>query len=342
MTGITRERASQVAADFLGGESRYLGTYYKTYAATDAQGREWKFTFDGSIDPQKREHGEKVDADATYKTEMVSPICTYEDIPTIQELVRQLRHKGAFSNNSCGIHIHVEAAAFNARTLRNLVNIFYSKEDLLFSALQVRESRWGYCKPMDEGFLQELNRKRPQTMRAFQKIWYGGEDGSNTHYHDSRYHALNLHSVFSHGTVEFRLFNSTVEHAGKIKADIQLCLAICAQALNQRAASHTKTQTTNPAYTFRTWLLRMGMIGDEFATARKHLLENLEGNLAWRDPAQAERQRERMRQAALERLPQPEEYSQEPQDAFAHGTEDEQATTQEDDQDEDQEFTMQM
>ena len=108
MTGITRERASQVAADFLGGESRYLGTYYKTYAATDAQGREWKFTFDGSIDPQKREHGEKVDADATYKTEMVSPICTYEDIPTIQELVRQLRHKGAFSNNSCGIHIHVD------------------------------------------------------------------------------------------------------------------------------------------------------------------------------------------------------------------------------------------
>ena len=95
MTGITRERASQVAADFLGGESRYLGTYYKNYAATDAQGREWKFTFDGSIDPQKREHGEKVAADATYKTEMVSPICTYEDIPTIQELVRQLRHKGA-------------------------------------------------------------------------------------------------------------------------------------------------------------------------------------------------------------------------------------------------------
>ena len=132
-------------------------------------------------------------------------------------------------------------------------------------------------------------------MKAFQKIWYGGEDGSNTHYHDSRYYALNLHSVFSHGTVEFRLFNSTVEHAGKIKADIQLCLAVCAQALNQRAASHTKTQTTNPAYTFRTWLLRLGMIGDEFATARKHLLENLEGNLAWRDPAQAERQRERMR-----------------------------------------------
>lgn len=305
MTGITRERASQVAASFLGGESRYLGTYYKTFTATDSQGREWKFTFDGSIVPQKRSRGEIVSADAEYKTELVSPICTYEDIPTIQELVRQLRHKGAFSNTSCGIHIHVEAADFNARTLRNLVNIFYSKEDLLFSALQVQESRWGYCKPTDECFLRELNRKRPQTMEAFQKIWYGGQDGSLEHYHVSRYHALNLHSVFSKGTVEFRLFNSTVEHAGKIKADIQLCLAICAQALNQRAASHTKTQTTNPAYTFRTWLLRMGMIGDEFSTARKHLLENLEGNLAWRDPAQLQKQRERMRQAALERPPQP-------------------------------------
>ena len=73
MTGITREKASQVAADFLGGESRYLGTYYKTYAATDAQGREWKFTFDGSILAEKKEHGERVSTDATYKTEMVAP-----------------------------------------------------------------------------------------------------------------------------------------------------------------------------------------------------------------------------------------------------------------------------
>ena len=334
MTGITRERASQVAACFLGGESWYFGTYYETYVATDTQGREWKFTFDGSILPEKKKNGRRVTADKPYKTEMVSPICTYEDIPTIQELVRQLRYNGAFSNSSTGIHIHVEVAPFDARTLRNLANIFYSKEDLLFSALQVRESRWGYCKPMDERFIRELNRKRPQTMRAFQKIWYGGEDGSNTHYHDSRYHALNLHSVFSKGTVEFRLFNSTVEHAGKIKADIQLCLAMCAQALNQRAASHTKTQTSNPAYTFRTWLLRMGMIGDEFATARKHLLENLEGNLAWRDPAQAQRQRERRRQAALERLPQPQEYPQVvPDDLPAEPDED---------QDDDQGFTMQM
>lgn len=93
--------------------------------------------------------------------------------------------------------------------------------------------------------------------------------------------------------IEFRLFNSTVEHAGKIKAYIQLCLAISAQALNQQSASRIKTVSTNEKYTFRTWLLRMGMIGSEFATARKHLLEHLDGDIAWRDPAQAQRHGER-------------------------------------------------
>jgi len=38
------------------------------------------------------------------------------------------------------------------------------------------------------------------------------------------------------------------------------------------------------------------MIGDEFKTARKHLLDHLEGNIAWKDPAQAVRQKERLRQ----------------------------------------------
>ena len=56
--------------------------------------------------------------------------------------------------------------------------------------------------------------------------------------------------------------------------------------------------------------------------------------MAWRDPAQAERQRERMRQAALERLPQPEELSQ-PAHDDTHADLDEE-------QDEDQGFTMQM
>ena len=122
-------------------------------------------------------------------------------------------------------------------------------------------------------------------------IWYNGASRQRDHYDDSRYHCLNLHSVFQKGTVEFRLFNGTT-HAGKIKAYIQLCLAIGAQALNQTSASRRKTQTTNEKYTFRTWLLRLGLNGDEFKTARLHLLKHLDGCIAWKDPAQAEAQKE--------------------------------------------------
>lgn len=295
MTGVTRERAARVAAEYFGTRSRYVGTYYDTYAAIDRQGRQWKFMSDSSIDPQKKVNGKRVDAGLEYRTEMVSPICTYEDIVPIQELVRKLKENGAITNQSCGIHVHINAEPYDARSLRNITNIMASKEDLIYKALDVSVDRkYGYCRPVEERFLESLNQKKPKTMAEVERIWYNGPSRRDEHYHDSRYHCLNLHSVFQKGTVEFRLFNGTL-HAGKIKAYIQFCLAVSAQALNQSCASRRKTQTTNEKYTFRTWLLRLGLNGDEFATARKHLLANLPGCIAWRDPAQAEAQKERLR-----------------------------------------------
>ena len=44
-----------------------------------------------------------------------------------------------------------------------------------------------------------------------------------------------------------------------------------------------KTEITeNPAFTFRTFLLRLGLIGPEYKNVREHLLANLEGDRAWR------------------------------------------------------------
>ena len=83
------------------------------YTALDGQGRQWKFMRDGSIDPQRREGRQKVSAGEEYKTEMVSPICRYEDIVPIQELIRRLKTAGAFVNTSCGIHVHINALPFD-------------------------------------------------------------------------------------------------------------------------------------------------------------------------------------------------------------------------------------
>ena len=76
-------------------------------------------------------------------------------------------------------------------------------------------------------------------------------------------------------------------HAGKIKAYIQLCLAISNQAKTQKSASRKKTVTTNEKFTFRTWLIHLGLNGDEFKTARLHLLANLDGDIAYRNGREA-------------------------------------------------------
>ena len=76
------------------------------------------------------------------------------------------------------------------------------------------------------------------------------------------------------------MFNSTL-HAGKVKAYIQLCLAISNQTKIQKGASRRET-VVNPKFTFRTWLIRLGLNGEEYKKARLHLLANLEGDIAWR------------------------------------------------------------
>lgn len=287
MTGITREKAANLTAGFFGtGRGTYEGGAYDTYTALDNQGRTWKAMSDSSIRPQRKVGGQIEGATRDYRTEVVSPILSYDDIPKLQELVRTLRKAGALVNTSCGIHIHVGAEKFTPKTLRNLVNLVASKEDMIYHALQIdalREAR--YCQKTDETFLWELNKKQPRTMAEFADIWYiQAPFGRDEHYNNSRYHGLNLHATFTKGTVEFRLFNGTL-HAGEIKAYIQFCLAVAHQALTQKKASARKTETDNEKYAFRCWMLRLGLIGEEFKTCRQHMLKHLTGNSAWRNAA---------------------------------------------------------
>lgn len=291
MTGITRTKAAQIIAGIFGGDTAHVGGNYDTYTARDQQGRQWKVMSDASI---RCESGRGTDGGRAYSVEVVSPICTYDDIEKIQQIVRVLKAAGAKVNNSCGIHIHVDASTHTVDTLKNIVNIMAAKEDLLYKALDVSVARQNYCKRADLRFLDDINFRPPRNMDELEQMWYNGYGSRYVHYDDSRYHALNLHSVFSKGTIEFRLFNSTL-HAGKVKSYIQLCLAISHQALIQQRAFRYKTQSSNEKYTFRVWLLRLGMIGPEFKTARFHLLSNLEGNIAWKDPAQAIAQKERLK-----------------------------------------------
>lgn len=285
MTGITRKKASEVIAEYFGTASEYEGTCYDTYIAKDRQGRKWKCMSDSSIVCQKKTAGGKSMAGREYSTEVVSPILTYADIEDLQEVLRQLRHAGAFVNKSCGIHIHVDASRHTPETLKNLVNLMAQKEDILYKALKVDSQRITYCQKVNEHLLEMINRKKPKTLEQLADLWYADTSDSRTaHYNSSRYRGLNLHATFTKGTIEFRLFNfsTTSIHAGEIKAYIQFSLALSYQALTQKKASSRRSVTDNEKYCMRCWLLRLGLIGDEFKTCRHHLTKHLSGDSAWR------------------------------------------------------------
>ena len=288
MNNIERHKAAKVAATYFG-TGRFEDTArrngYSTWSAWDAQGREWKFQKDVSIAGPDSE-----------KCEMVTPILTYEDMDTLQELIRQLRHAGAKSDatRGCGVHIHIGAKGHTPQTLRNLANIMASHERLLADALDLDRNRMSrYCRTVDPRFLQQLNRRKPNTMAQLADIWYGSQDenyGRSQHYNGSRYHMLNLHATFTKGTVEFRLFQFDAPadgkrnglHAGQLKSYIQLCLALSQMAKTVKTASPKPQQNENPKYAMRTWLLRLGFIGEEFATAREVLTKRLAGDTAFR------------------------------------------------------------
>ena len=289
MNNITRQDAAKLAAEYFGTD-RWEDTArrngYCTWSAWDAQGREWKFQRDVSIAGPDSE-----------KTELVTPILHYADIEILQELCRRLRKAGAKSDatRGCGVHIHIGANGHTPQTLRNLANIMASHESLLADALRLDRRRMNrYCRTVDPDFLQALNRRKPTTMSALADIWSrgnGADYGRSQHYNDSRYHMLNLHATFTKGTIEFRLFQFDAPdgerqngiHAGQLKSYIQLCLALSQLAKDIKTASPKPQQNENPKYAMRTWLLRLGFIGEEFATARDFLTRNLAGDAAFRN-----------------------------------------------------------
>lgn len=282
MTGITREQAADTIATYLNSTASYVGGMYYGYEIKDSTGRTWKAERDASIDPQRKGDGLRRSAPDDYKVEVVSPILHYEDMELLQGLVRAIRAAGAFTNNSCGIHVHIGAERFTPDKLRNIVNIIASKEDILYKALEIDPNRLSYCKKTNEELIQMINRRKPKTMSELADLWYAEAPGNrNAHYNRSRYHGLNLHATFTKGTIEFRLFNSTL-HAGEIKAYIQFCLAVTYQALTQTKATPRRTHSDNEKYAFRCWMLRLGLIGDEYKTCRFHFLKHLDGNSAWR------------------------------------------------------------
>lgn len=284
MTGITREKAARLVAEVLRTTpSHPESNCYHTRTIADQAARKWKIMRDSSIEAIRNDGtSEPLDE---YRVEFVTPPLNYSDIELLQNIIRKLRENGAKAHSSCGIHIHVDGANHTAVSLRRLVNFMTARQDLIYEALQIgdRESNW--CHKLNKTLLDAMKKDKNLTKEKAEEIWYSrANDGycggiDHQHYNATRYHGVNLHSFFTKGTVEFRLFNSTL-HAGKIKAYIQFCLAVSACAITSQEKIVFRSMdgyTPEQKVTIMRNILthRLGLYGDEFKTCRLHLMTPL-------------------------------------------------------------------
>ena len=75
-TDITREKAVRAIQCVVGGTVQYIGGIYDAWQVTAPDGRIWKAVSDGSLN------------DRIGSAEVVTPILKWEDMATLQEVVR--------------------------------------------------------------------------------------------------------------------------------------------------------------------------------------------------------------------------------------------------------------
>ena len=278
---INTSDMARVLASVLGRRSEYVRSHqgYSSLAVRDDQGRAWFAMTDCSI---RCPYGKGA--------ELVTPPLSYSDIPLLQEILRRLRSAGARSNQSCGIHIHVGLdrqdgeQMINIDSLKRCVKNTSKYENLMTLALQIGERRQDeYCKPIDRRIVDGIDRVK--NLDDLNKLVFNRETVQTPsmigRYPSQRYTGMNLVNVWRIGTVEGRWFNGTT-NAGTLRAYISLMLAIAEKSIITRRASSAQRVIAagNEKYAVRTWLIELGLKGDEFKTVRKKLTAHLAGDAA--------------------------------------------------------------
>ena len=85
------------------------------------------------------------------------------------------------------------------------------------------------------------------------------------------------------GCIDFPWLPSDT-HPDTINAWMHFISALCEMARNAHRVSAKEKEIANEKYEFRCFLLRLGMIGDEYKQVRKILLKNLSGSAAFKSP----------------------------------------------------------
>lgn len=154
--------------------------------------------------------------------------------------------------------LEIPMKGHTGRTLRNLVNMIYSKQTLIKKALGLEENI------IEDDFVTKINEVCIDSLESFKEALEGIDEGSHP----------GIDFDFQEETITFKYLEN--------EAAIKLFALINRNAKAQKRALAKVKPTDNEKYTFRTWITRLGMVGDEYKETRKELLQNLSGNSAFR------------------------------------------------------------
>ncbi len=150
-------------------------------------------------------------------------------------------------------------------TLRNLVNMIYSKQVLIKKAFDAETDI------VSTDFIADINKAEIQTLKDFQKALHDYGKGS----------CRGLEFDFTNRNITFKFASKLQEHQ-KLQAYTYFVSLLSNSAKGLKYAIPKATATDNEKFTMRTWLIRLGFKGKEYKKAREVILQNLSGNGAFR------------------------------------------------------------
>ena len=173
----------------------------------------------------------------------------------------------------------------NGVTLRNLVNLLYSRGKLIGKAT-------GGHFHVEEGLVEKL--KDDSCTFAIMNF-------INAVSNYEAEHGVALEGLrITTEKVTFTGFPTAPDH-DHLTAFAQLAVLMNQQAISQKRIQAKAVNDENEKYALRTWLLRLGMNGPDFKETRKILMERLSGHAAFRTDEEAQKflAREKAKRDAL-------------------------------------------
>ena len=166
--------------------------------------------------------------------------------------------------------VSLPASRHDGATLRNLINLIFTRAELLNKAL-------GTSFRVEEGLTDFLRDESGL---------YTAEDirKAVTAYEDEHGKAIDG-LVIEQEKIIFSGLPAT-DDPRVLKTFTDICAMMNEQALMQNRIQAKKVNDENEKYALRIWLVRLGMNGPEYKDDRKLLMENLTGHSAFRTPAE--------------------------------------------------------